>query len=97
MFPPSAKIPLFRLPLGNINIQGSQISVKGYPPLKRVKIDLFGGFWGFWRLPSKSRPSQTGIPFMTTSEMLLLDSDPLTHQQLNPSPFESQLEYLHSV
>jgi len=50
MFPPRAKTPLFRLPLGNINIQGSQISVKGYPPLKRVKIDLFGGFWGFWRV-----------------------------------------------
>ena len=50
MFPPRAKTPLFRLPLGNINIQGSQESVKGYPPLKRVKIDHFGGFWGFWRV-----------------------------------------------
>ena len=50
MFPPRAKTPLFRLPLGNINIQGSQEAVKGYPPLKRVKIDHFGGFWGFWRV-----------------------------------------------
>ena len=64
MFPPRAKTPLFRLPLGNINIQGSQESVKGYPPLKRVKIDHFGGFWGFWRVSGlASKPDQLKLGF----------------------------------